>query len=256
MSPASELAGRVAVVTGGASGLGAATVRRLLADGARVVVLDVSVDDVPPEATPIVSDVTDEDSLASAIDEVVTTLGPPRIVVACAGIVGVGRLLDKRSVQRAAAFQSVLDVNLTGTFLTLSVVGDAMRRGYPDADGQRGVMVTVGSIAARDGQVGTAAYAASKAGISALTRVAARDLASVGIRCVCVAPGSFSTPMTEALPKSVREHIRSEMVNPPRFGAPDEFAALVRHVVENPYLNGCTIEIDGAARLPLDGQPS
>jgi NAD(P)-dependent dehydrogenase (short-subunit alcohol dehydrogenase family) len=233
-----------ALVTGAASGLGAATAARLERDGLHVVRLD-------RVAAPGVEtgDVTDAADVGRAI-EVATAQGPLRVCVTCAGIASATRILGAAGVHDLDAFRRTVEVNLVGTFNTLRLAAAAMATNEPDADGQRGVIVLTASIAAFDGQIGQAAYAASKAGIVGLTLPAARDLARSGIRVCSVAPGTFDTPLLAGLPAQAREALGAVVPNPARLGRPEEFADLVAHVVANHMLNGETIRLDGALRMP------
>ncbi len=252
-----ELDGIVSLVTGGASGLGEATVRRLLAGGSRVVILDRDAGRGEALARELgenvlfaQADITDESSTAAAIEKA-SSLGPLRAVVHCAGIGWAGRILSRdgtpHDLQR---FRLVIEVNLIGTFNVLRLAAAAMARNEPTAEGERGVIVNTASVAAFDGQIGQAAYAASKAGVVGLTLAAARDLASLGIRVVTIAPGIFDTPMFRLLPEPQRQALAENVPFPRRLGRPEEFALLAEAIVRNPYLNGETIRLDGALRMP------
>ncbi|NNM46865.1 3-hydroxyacyl-CoA dehydrogenase [Knoellia koreensis] len=245
----------VALVTGGASGLGEATVRRLHADGAAVVILDLP--SSPGEALAAElgdrvrfapTDVRDEAQVQAAIDTA-AELGTLRVVVNCAGIGTPGRVVGKNGPLALEKFQSVIDINLVGTFNVLRLAAAAMIPNEP-VDGDRGVNVMTASIAAYDGQIGQAAYAASKGGIVGLTLSAARDLADKGIRVVTVAPGTFMTPMLAGLPEEATKVLETQVPHPSRLGQPAEYANLVRHIVDNGMLNGEVIRLDGALRMP------
>ena len=245
----------VAIVTGGASGLGGATTRRLAADGAQVVILDL----VSSPGTALASelgdrvrfvpaDVRDESSVQAAVDAA-RSMGELRIAVTCAGIGTAGRVVGRNGPLALADFQRTIDVNLVGTFNVLRLAATAMLGNEP-VDGDRGVVVMTASIAAYDGQIGQAAYAASKGGVVALTLTAARDLADKFVRVVTIAPGTFATPMLSGLPEEATAALEAGIPHPSRLGQPDEYAALVRHVVDNGMLNGEVIRLDGALRMP------
>ncbi|MEP6648902.1 MAG: SDR family NAD(P)-dependent oxidoreductase [Lapillicoccus sp.] len=245
----------VALVTGGASGLGGATTRRLAADGAKVVIVDL-------ESSPgaelagelgdgvrfVPTDVRDEGQVQAAVDAA-RSLGELRIAVTCAGIGTAGRVIGRNGPLALADFQRTIDVNLVGTFNALRLAAAAMLDNEP-VDGDRGVVVMTASIAAYDGQIGQAAYAASKGGVVALTLTAARDLADKMIRVVTIAPGTFATPMLAGLPDEATAALEAGIPHPSRLGKPEEYAALVRHVVDNGMLNGEVIRLDGALRMP------
>ena len=245
----------VALVTGGASGLGAATARALATTGARVVVVDLPsapgaelVADLGDGAVFAPADVRDEDQVRAALETAVSN-GPLRVVVNCAGIGTPGRIISKRGVLPLADFQRVVEINLIGTFNVLRLAADAMTANEP-SDGDRGVIVMTASVAAFDGQIGQAAYAASKGGIAALTLPAARDLADKLIRVMTIAPGVMETPMLAGLPEQARVTLEAIVPHPARLGRPSEYAQLVEQIVANPLLNGETIRLDGALRMP------
>ncbi len=233
-----------ALVSGGASGLGAATAARLEGDGYRVVRLDRATGDGVH-----VGDVTAEHDVSEAVAAAVYR-GPLRVCVSCAGVANGERLVGSRGVHGLESFRRTLEVNVVGTFNLLRLAGAAMVENEPDADGQRGVIVLTSSIAAFDGQIGQVAYAASKGAIAALVLPAARDLARFGIRVCAVAPGTFDTPLLAALPAAARAALGNAVPNPSRLGHPEEFAALVAHIVSNAMLNGETIRLDGGLRMP------
>ncbi len=245
----------VALVTGGASGLGEATSRRLAADGAKVVVLDLPsssgtdlVAELGDRARFVPADVRDEVQVRAAVDAA-RELGELRIVVSCAGIGTPGRVIGRSGPHPLQAFQDVIDINLVGTFNVVRLAAAAMVANEP-VDGDRGVIVMTASVAAFDGQIGQAAYAASKGGIVGLTLAAARDLADKGVRVMTIAPGTFATPMLAGLPPEATAALESQVPHPPRLGHPSEYAALVCHIIENGMLNGEVIRLDGALRMP------
>jgi NAD(P)-dependent dehydrogenase (short-subunit alcohol dehydrogenase family) len=245
----------VALVSGGASGLGGATTRRLVADGAAVVIVDLpsspGVDlaaELGDRVRFVPADVRDEAQVQSAVDAA-TELGELRIAVTCAGIGTAGRVVGKHGPLALADFQRTIDVNLVGTFNVLRLAAAAMVRNEP-VDGERGVIVMTASIAAYDGQVGQAAYAASKGGVVALTLTAARDLSDKQIRVLTIAPGTFATPMLSGLPEEAVQALEAGIPHPSRLGRPEEYASLVRHLVDNPMLNGEVVRLDGALRMP------
>ncbi len=248
-----QIQGAGALVTGGASGLGAATARRLAAAGAAVTIADVDASRGEALADELgggfaACDVTDP----AQVERAVAGAGeraPLRVAVSCAGIGWAETTVNKRGPHGVEAFERVIAVNLVGTFNLLRLAAAAIGQGEPDAGGERGVLVTTASIAAFEGQRGQLAYAASKGGVAAMTLPAARDLARSGIRVACVAPGLFDTPLLAGLPQEAREALGRTVPHPPRLGAPDEYGALVVHVVENPMLNGEVIRLDGALRM-------
>jgi NAD(P)-dependent dehydrogenase (short-subunit alcohol dehydrogenase family) len=249
-----QLAGAVAVVTGGASGLGLATARELAGAGASVVLLDLprspgaeSAAELGGDALFVPTDVTDETSVQDAIEQA-SARGPLRVAVNCAGVGTPGRVLGKNGPLPLEAFAQVVRVNLIGTFNVLRLAAAAMARTDP-VDGERGVIVNTASAAAFDGQIGQAAYSASKGGVVGLTLPVARDLATSLIRVMTVAPGLFDTPMLQGLPEPARQSLAAQVPMPSRLGDPAEYAALVRHICENPMLNGEVIRLDGAIRM-------
>lgn len=245
----------VAVVTGGGSGLGEATARRLHADGAAVVLLDLEgskgadvAADLGDRARFVPTDVRDEAQVAAAI-AVAKELGEVRIAVSCAGVATPGRVLGRKGPLPLEKFQTVIDINLVGTFNVMRLAAEAMAENEP-VDGDRGVIVSTASIAAYDGQVGQAAYAASKGGIVALTLTAARDLADKQIRVMTIAPGTMETPMMAGFTQEVKDSLAAMVPHPARLGSPDEYASLAAYIVENGLLNGEVIRLDGALRMP------
>jgi NAD(P)-dependent dehydrogenase (short-subunit alcohol dehydrogenase family) len=250
-----ELDGIGALVAGGASGLGAATARELTARGARVAVVDRDGDRAAALAEELdgavshQADVTAEAEVEAAVAAATEALGGLRMVVSCAGIGWAERTVGKQGPAQLAPFETVVRVNLIGTFNVLRLGAAAMAAGEPDADGERGVVVMTASIAAFDGQIGQTAYAASKGGVVGLTLPAARDLSRIGIRVCTIAPGLFDTPLLAALPEDARQALGAQIPFPSRLGQPDEYARLACHIAENQMLNGETIRLDGALRM-------
>jgi NAD(P)-dependent dehydrogenase (short-subunit alcohol dehydrogenase family) len=249
-----DIAGKRVLVTGGASGLGKAAAEALTASGARVTLVDLPTSKGRATAAALgnnarfaPADVTDEDEVSAALD--IRDEEPLYAVVHCAGIAPPGRILGKSGVHDLARFRTVIDVNLIGTFNVLRLAAARMATNDP-VDGDRGVIVMTASIAAFDGQIGQAAYSASKAGVHGLTLTAARDLAEHQIRVCSIAPGIFETPMLLGLPRAAQDSLGAQVPHPSRLGRPTEFAALASHVISNPMLNGETIRLDGAIRMP------
>jgi NAD(P)-dependent dehydrogenase (short-subunit alcohol dehydrogenase family) len=244
----------VAVVTGGASGLGEATVRRLAKDGWTVVIVDLPsslgadlAGELGDQVVFAAADVTDEDQVSAALDTAEAG-GPIRVVVNCAGIGTPGRIIGRNGLLPLEQFRRVVDVNLVGTFNVVRLAADRMTRNELLED-ERGVIVMTASVAAFEGQIGQIAYSASKGGVHAMTIVAARDLADKGIRVSTIAPGIFLTPMLMTLPEEARSSLGAQVPHPARLGDPSEYADLVCAIVRNPMLNGETIRLDGAIRL-------
>ncbi len=249
-----RLDGIAAVVTGGGSGLGEATAVALAAAGAHVGVFDINAAAAQGVAARIggiaaACDVADADSAAAALAKAAAAHGAARILVSCAGIGAVGRIVGRDGPLPLAAFERVIRVNLNGTFNMLRLAAAAMQGLEPLEDGERGVVVNTASVAAFDGQIGQPAYAASKAGVAGLTLPAAREFARFGIRVNTIAPGLFATPMMAALPAEAQASLAASVPYPPRLGEPAEYAALVLHIVTNRMLNGETIRLDGALRM-------
>ena len=242
-----------AIVTGGASGLGGATVRRLAADGAHVIAVDLAkaIDDAEEldRVDYVAADVTDGDQVQAAVDAAVGTGLPLRVVVNCAGIGTAGRLLSRKGPHDLGVFSQVIGVNLIGTFNVLRLAAAAVAETDPLDDGARGVVVNTASVAAFEGQIGQIAYAASKGGVVGMTVPAARDLAQFGIRVMTIAPGIIDTPMLAGVDESFREQLSAGVPFPQRLGRPDEYAQLVAMVVEHDYLNGEVIRFDGGLRM-------
>jgi NAD(P)-dependent dehydrogenase (short-subunit alcohol dehydrogenase family) len=246
-----------ALVAGGASGLGAATTRALHEAGAKVVIADLNAEkgealssELGEGAAFVEANVMEREPVQAAVEAAAKAEGGLRISVCCAGIGWAQRTAGKQGPHALEIFHNVLKVNLIGTFNVLRLAAAAMVDNDPDEGGERGVCVNTASIAAFDGQIGQVAYAASKGGIVGLTLPAARDLASRGVRVVTIAPGTFDTPLLAALPEEARHELGAQIPFPNRLGQPEEFAALARHIVENPMLNGETIRLDGALRMP------
>jgi len=246
----------VFLVTGGASGLGAAVARMLVAAGGRVVLADMNRDagaamekelggNVRFQAT----DVTNPESGKGAIDLAISAFGALHGLVNCAGIGWGEKTVGREGPHKLETFARVINVNLVGTFNMIRLAADVMAKAVPNADGERGVITNTASVAAFDGQMGQAAYSASKAGVAGMTLPIARDLARNGIRVNTIAPGIFETPMMNGLPQEVQESLGKSVPFPARLGRPSEYAALVRHAIENAYLNGETIRLDGALRM-------
>ncbi|SDR80792.1 NADP-dependent 3-hydroxy acid dehydrogenase YdfG [Friedmanniella luteola] len=245
----------VVLVTGGASGLGEATVRALLASGAQAVLVDLPgsrgsdlAAELGPRAVFAAADVRDPDQLAAAL-ATATAHGALRVAVSCAGVATPGRVVGRKGVLPLADFQRVVEINLVGTFNLLRLAAEAMGGNAP-LDGDRGLVVMTASVAAFDGQVGQAAYAASKGGVAALTLPAARDLADRAVRVMTIAPGVMETPMLAGLPEETRTSLEALVPHPARLGRPAEYAQLVEALVANPLLNGEVIRLDGALRMP------
>ena len=250
-----EIAGRTVLVTGGGSGLGAATARMVVEQGGSAVVADVDTErgervaaELGERARFVPTDVTDEASVGAAVAAALE-LGGLHVAVSCAGIAPAERVLGRDGPHSLARFVAAIQVNLVGTFNVTRLAAEAMAGNEPLADGERGVIVNTASVAAFDGQIGQAAYSASKAGVAGMTLPIARELARLGIRVMAIAPGIFDTPMLAAMPDQVRDSLGAQVPFPSRLGRPGEYAALVRHIVENPMLNGETIRLDGAIRM-------
>ncbi|MEJ1922174.1 SDR family NAD(P)-dependent oxidoreductase [Microbacterium sp. KHB019] len=250
-----DIAGKTALITGGSSGLGLATARRLIERGASVAVVDLAgeaneaaVADLGERAVFLPADVTSEADVAAAVDRVIELTGSIDIVVNCAGIVRSARVVGHRGPFPLEVFRSVIEVNLIGTFNVIRLAAEAMAKSLTGAE-ERGVIVCTASVAAFEGQIGQAAYSASKAGVAGMTLPIARELAESKIRVVTIAPGLFHTPMFESLPAEAVASLGAQTPHPSRLGKPEEYAALVQHIVENPMLNGETIRLDGAVRM-------
>ncbi|HXX49292.1 MAG TPA: 3-hydroxyacyl-CoA dehydrogenase [Myxococcota bacterium] len=255
-----QIQGAGAIVTGGASGLGGATARELVAAGARVAILDLPRSKGEEFAKELgrgsifcACDVTKADQVQAAVDRAVAEFGALRMAVNCAGIGWAQRTVTKDGPHALEPFQKVLEVNVIGTFNAIRFEADRMSKNPPDPDGERGVIVNTASVAAYDGQIGQIAYAASKGAVVGMTLPAARDLSSLGIRVVTIAPGLFDTPLLAGLPEPARQALSANIPFPRRLGRPTEYAHLARSIIENGMLNGEVIRLDGALRMPPKG---
>jgi NAD(P)-dependent dehydrogenase (short-subunit alcohol dehydrogenase family) len=251
-----KLAGNTFLVTGGCSGLGEACVRRFVGRGANVVVCDVNdaagkllLEELGPRAWFASTDVTSTASVEAAIAAAIENFGGLQGVVSCAGILGASAVVGRDGPHDLNLFSRVVEVNLIGTFNVLRLVAHAMSKLEPDEQGERGVIVNTASVAAFEGQLGQAAYAASKGGVASMTLPVARELARFGIRVVSIAPGIFNTAMIAAAPEAVQDSLQAQTVFPKRLGDPAEFAAFAQHIIENPMLNGSVLRLDGAMRM-------
>jgi len=251
-----QLDGHIAVVTGGGSGLGAATARRLAAGGAKVAILDFAVDNAQEVAAEIngiaiQTDVSDEASVAAAFKSVEDQLGSAaRIAISCAGVGMAARIVGREGKMSFDVFEKTMRVNLFGTYYVMSHAARAMADLEPLKDNERGVIINTSSVAWQDGQLGQAAYAASKGAIASMCLPAAREFARSGVRVMSIAPGLFETPMMAGLPEEVAAQITANIPFPARLGMPDEYAMLAEQIIMNPFLNGTTVRLDGAVRLP------
>jgi NAD(P)-dependent dehydrogenase (short-subunit alcohol dehydrogenase family) len=251
-----KLADQTFLITGAASGLGAACASRFHAAGAKVVLADLNQQagdelaaKLGPRAVFVPTDVTSADSVQTAL-AAASQFGPLRGVVNCAGILAASRVVGRDGPHDLELFARVMNVNLVGTFNVIRLAAAAMSQNEPlSDDGERGVIVNTSSVAAFEGQIGQAAYSASKGGVASMTLPLARELAKLGIRVMAIAPGIFDTAMMEAAPAAVRESLAGQVPFPPRLGKPEEFAALAQHIVENPMLNGAVLRLDGAVRM-------
>ena len=251
-----KIAGSTTVITGGASGLGRATAERLAASGGRVVLLDLpkspgveAAKAMGPDALFTAADVTSAEEVTAALDTARKRFGSIHAVVNCAGIGTAEKTFGRRGPADLGAFTRTIQINLIGTFNCIRLAAVHMAQNEPGADGERGVIIITASVAAFDGQIGQAAYSASKGGIVGMTLPIARDLAELGIRVCTIAPGLFDTPMMATLPEPVRVALGKQVPFPPRLGRPAEYGALALHIMENTMLNGETIRLDGAIRM-------
>ena len=251
-----DINNKVVIVTGGASGLGQVTCRELARKGAKIVAFDLNeeagqalVDELQGQAVFAKVDVTDNASVQAGIAQAVAAFDTIHVCINCAGIAPGGKTVGRNGALALEKFAQVININLIGTFNVLRLAAEQMAKNEPGADGERGVIINTASIAAFDGQMGQAAYSASKAGIAGMTLPIARDLAKLGIRIMTIAPGIFDTPMMKGMSDEVREPLIQMVQNPKRFGEPEEFAALAAHIVDNNYLNGEVIRLDGALRM-------
>lgn len=244
----------VAIVTGGASGLGAATAKLLVEKGLKVVIVDQDAEKASQHANAIGAlsfsfDVTDANAAVTFFDDLEKEIGLPSILINCAGIATPAKIIGKQGTMPLDFFEKIIHVNLIGSFNMLRLAAAKMAKLSPDEDGQRGVIISTASIAAYEGQIGQTAYAASKAGIVGMTLPAAREFASLGIRVNAIAPGVFHTPLVDGLPTEAQVSLAENIPNPKRLGNPTEFAKLVWHIIENQYINGETIRIDASLRM-------
>ncbi|MCL4298163.1 MAG: 3-hydroxyacyl-CoA dehydrogenase [Anaerolineae bacterium] len=251
-----DIQNKTFLITGGGSGLGAATARLLAEAGARVVIAEVKAEmgesvaaELGAPAHFVKTDVTSAESVQNAVSTAVKTVGGLHGAINCAGIVLAEKVLGKNGPHDLAKFAQVIQVNLIGTFNVIRLAAAAMSQNEPTEGGERGVIVNTASVAAFDGQIGQAAYAASKGGVVAMTLPLARELARYGIRVMAIAPGIFSTPMMAGLPEAAQQSLAQQVPFPPRLGRPAEYAALVKHIIENEMLNGEVIRLDGAIRM-------
>jgi NAD(P)-dependent dehydrogenase (short-subunit alcohol dehydrogenase family) len=250
-----DLQGAGTIVAGGASGLGAATARELASRGARVAIADLNEENANAVAEEVggvafKADVTNEDEVRAAVEGAVEAFGGIKFAASCAGVGWAERVVGRNGPAQLQPFETVIRINLIGTFNVLRFAAAAMSSNDPDDDGERGAVVMTASIAAFDGQIGQTAYSASKGGVVGLTLPAARDLSRQGIRVCTIAPGTFDTPLLAALPEDARQELGKQVPFPSRLGRPEEFAALACHIAENRMLNGETIRLDGALRMP------
>lgn len=251
-----EIKGCTAVVTGGASGLGEASVRTLINEGAKAAILDFDeergaqlVAELGDSVVFYKTDITDENAVQDAIDKTVDNFGGVHFAINCAGIATPAKVLSKRGPISIEQFNRVVQVNLTGTLIVTRVAAEKMINNTPNEDGEKGVVINTASVAAFDGQIGQIAYSSSKAAVVGMTLPLAREFASYGIRVVTIAPGLFDTPMLAGLPEKARESLITQVPFPKRLGKPDEYAFLAKHIIENPLLNGETIRLDQAIRM-------
>ena len=251
-----QLAGKTVIVTGGASGLGGATVEMIVASGGCAVIADINEQTGNAAAARfgdrvrfIRTDVASDLDMQRCVEAALQAFGDVHGLVCAAGIAVAERVLPKEGVQPLAHFARTINVNLVGTFNAVRLAASAMASNQPSAAGERGVIVTTASVAAYDGQIGQAAYAASKGGIAAMTLPLAREFARMGVRVMTIAPGTFDTPLLAGLPEAARQSLAQQVPFPPRLGRPEEYAALVRHIFENEMLNGEAIRLDGAIRM-------
>jgi NAD(P)-dependent dehydrogenase (short-subunit alcohol dehydrogenase family) len=249
-----DIKGSAAIVTGGGSGLGAATAERLVAAGARVAVMDINLDAARAVADRIGGialggDVADPVAAEEGLAAATKAHGVARILVNCAGVGPAKRVVGRDGPMPLAEFERVIRINLTGTFNMIRLFAADLSKAEAFADGERGVILVTASVAAFDGQIGQAAYSASKGAVAAMTLPVAREFAQFGIRVMGIAPGIFETPMLRALPEAAQKSLGAAVPFPPRLGVPDEYARLAQHIIENGYLNGEVIRLDGAIRM-------
>jgi NAD(P)-dependent dehydrogenase (short-subunit alcohol dehydrogenase family) len=247
----------VALVTGGASGLGETSVLELVRKGARAVIIDVDVEkgeklasNIGANAIFVKTDITSETDVRQAIQKAIEAFGKINVVINCAGVVNPGKLIGRKGPLPLEAFNKVLQINLVGTLNVIRLAVEQMMNNTPDEEGEKGVIINTASIAAFEGQIGQVAYSASKAGIVGMTLPIAREISDYGIRIVTIAPGIFETPMMAGLPPAVKEDMARTVPFPKRLGKPVEFAKMALHIIDNVMLNGCCIRLDGALRMP------
>ena len=246
----------IAVITGGASGLGEATARSLSCLGAKVAILDIATErgekvaaDLGTKCIFVHADVTSGEASQMAVEKIVAAFGALNVAINCAGVADPGKVLSKKGPMSLAFFNRVIQINLVGTLNVIRLAVEQMVKNAPNEEGEKGVIVNTASVAAFDGQIGQAAYSASKAGVAGMTLPIARECADYGIRVMTIAPGLFDTPMMAGLPESVRVQLAQTIPFPKRLGRPSEYAALARHIIENPMLNGECIRLDGSLRM-------
>lgn len=251
-----EMKDVVAIVTGGASGLGEATVRNIVANGGKAVIADVQieradqlVEDLGENTMFVLTDVTSENAAQNAVDQAVEKFGHVNVLVNCAGIAIAERTVSKRGAHSLESFQKVIDINLVGTFNMIRLAAEKMQTNEPSEEGERGVIINTASVAAFDGQIGQVAYSASKGAVAGMTLPIARDLSQSGIRVMTIAPGLFETPLFAQLPEEARISLGKMTPFPQRLGYPAEYAQLAQNIIENTMLNGETIRLDGAIRM-------
>ncbi|GAB7531198.1 3-hydroxyacyl-CoA dehydrogenase [Pseudomonas sp. 3A(2025)] len=246
----------VFLITGASSGLGLATARELSGQGARVLLVDINAEagaaraeELGAGAVFFKGDITCEEQAQAAVSAAIDNFGNLHGLVNCAGVAPAEKVLGRNGVHGLSSFRRTIEINLIGSFNMLRLAAEAMAQGQPNEAGERGVIINTASVAAFDGQMGQAAYAASKGGVAAMTLPLARDLARSGIRVMCIAPGIFETPMMTGMPADVQASLAANVPFPQRLGRPDEYAALARHIIENSMLNGEVIRLDGALRM-------
>ena len=251
-----QIQNAVFLVAGGGSGLGAATAKMLVANGASVVLADINKEagvarqaELGPHARFIETNVTDEASVQAAVDLCVSAFGGIRGAINCAGVAPGERVVGKNGPHSLTNFRRAIEINLIGTFNVIRLAAHAMSTESPSASGERGVIINTSSVASFEGQIGQAAYAASKAGVNGMTLPIAREFAKLGIRVMTIAPGIFDTPMLHGMSDEIRASLGAQIPFPSRLGRPDEYAALVKHIIENEVLNGEVIRLDGAIRM-------
>ena len=243
-----------ALVTGGVSGLGLATVKYILENGGKAVMLDVNDEagaaaEAETGARYIKTDVTSEEKVIKSVEQAAGIMGGLNVAVNCAGIIGAGRVLGREAPMPLSLFSTTININLVGSFNVAKAAADRMQHNEPGADGEKGVIINTASVAAYEGQIGQAAYSASKAGLVGMTLPMARELSRFGIRVMTIAPGIFWTPMVDGMPDHIQESLSASIPFPSRLGQPEEFAELAGNILESTYMNGTTIRLDGAVRL-------